>query len=124
MAPNQLGIAYSLGQLGLTKDEKRAAQLYELSAAQGHAAAQHNIGTSYYHGRGVKMDKKKALLFFKQAAGQGYASAQCNCGLMYYHGEGVDRDVEEGLRFLEQGAAQGHQQSQDALATLRGFLRR
>ena len=58
------------------------------------------------------------------AADNGNSQAQYNCGAMYYPGEGVERDLGEARKYWELAAAQGHQESRDALATLRGFLRR
>ena len=112
-----LGLAYEDGAYGLKKSMKRAAQLYEISAAQGHAAAQYNLGLLFDNGTGVKLDKKKALKYYRLAADQGIAKAQCNSGIMYYSGEGVERDFGEAQRYLKLAAAQGNQRAQKALAS-------
>ena len=123
VAQFNLGCTYRKGGYGLKKSRKRAAQLFELSAAQGYALAQFNIGLCYYNGiGGVKMDKQKALKYYMLAAKQGYADAQFNSGYMYayYDGEGFERDFEKALNYWELAAAQGHQQAQRNVAALRG----
>ena len=77
---------------------KRAAQLYEKSAAQKHSGAQSNLALCYLLGSGVKLDKKKALHYFKQSSDQGFAEAQYNLGHMYYNGDGVEHDLGEAMR--------------------------
>ena len=47
-----LGYLYEHG-LGVTKDPKRACELYKLAADQGHHNAQANLGAVYATGRGV-----------------------------------------------------------------------
>ena len=102
-----MGVAYGHGKYGLKKNEKRAVQYYEKSAALGHAEAQYNLGSCFRSGTGAKMDKKKALKYFTQSSEQGNAEAHNTCGIMHYQGEGVERDVEEALRYFELAAAQG-----------------
>ena len=115
-----LGSSYEHGLYGLKKSMKRAAQLYELSAAQGHTGAQCNLGACFKNGHGVKLDNKKALKYYTMAAEKGIAEAQCICGFMYMTGEGVERDSVEVQKFWELAAAQGHQVAQQNLAVLRG----
>ena len=86
MAQCILGGAYERGEFGLKKSPKRAAQLYELSAAQGHSPAQFNLGLCFMNGTGVNMDKKKALHYITLAAGQGLDLAQFALGYMYAQG--------------------------------------
>ena len=59
------------------------------AAAQGNAAAQHNLGVMYAKGRGVRQDDAEAVRWYRQAAAQGFAQAQVLLGMMYEHGHGV-----------------------------------
>ena len=59
------------------------------AAAQGNAAAQHNLGVMYENGEGVRQDDAEAVRWYRQAAEQGVAQAQFNLGVMYENGQGV-----------------------------------
>ena len=51
-----LGYKYYNGD-GVEKDFRKAIRLWELSAEQGYADAQHALGLSYYSGEGVNEDE-------------------------------------------------------------------
>ncbi|KAJ1450512.1 hypothetical protein M885DRAFT_621580 [Pelagophyceae sp. CCMP2097] len=103
-----LGDAYSSGATGLKQSFKRAVQLYERAAAQGHAPAQNKLGQSYTAGLGVQIDYKTAALWSRRAAEQGYPTGQYNLGQMFYHGKGVAQSYDEAARWWRLAAAQGH----------------
>ena len=84
-------MAYARGELGLAKDERRAAQLYKAAAARGDAAAQHNLGLMYMSGGKAP----KALKWFRAAAAQDHAPSLYNLGTAYAFGTGVPRDAAE-----------------------------
>jgi tetratricopeptide (TPR) repeat protein len=48
----------------VSQDYAKARHFYELAAEQGNAAAQHNLGYLYYHGRGVTQDYAEARHFY------------------------------------------------------------
>jgi TPR repeat protein len=77
---------------GVAQDYKEAFRLYGLSAAQGNAYAQFNIGAMYDNGIGVTQDKTEAVKWYRLAAAQGSVLAQFNLGVMYDKGEGVAQD--------------------------------
>jgi TPR repeat protein len=52
-------------------DEKKAFEYWQLSAVQGHAFAQFNLGLCYENGRGVAKDIKKAVEYWQLSAAQG-----------------------------------------------------
>ena len=53
----------------MAKDEVEAARLYRLSANQGYAVAQNNLGVFYLDGRGgLAKDEVEAIRLFKLAA--------------------------------------------------------
>jgi hypothetical protein len=75
------------------QDHVEAARWYLKAAEQGHAEAQHNLGTMYQSGLGVGQDHAKAVQWYQRAAEQGYAAAQHNLGVMYLAGQGVAQDT-------------------------------
>ena len=77
---------------GVTQDYKEAGKWYRLSADQGNAGAQFNLGLMYYEGQGVKQDYSEALKWYQLSADQGYSLAQYNLGVMYEDGQGVTKD--------------------------------
>ena len=79
---------YEIGQ-GVTQDYKTTAKWYTLSAEQGYAKAQYNLGFMYDNGKGVAQDYKAAVKWYTAAAEQGAAGAQSNLGVMYEYGLGV-----------------------------------
>ena len=66
---------HSKGQ-GVPQDYKEAVKWYRLSAEQGDAIAQCNLGGMYNEGKGVPQDDKEAVKWWKLAAGQHDEQAQ------------------------------------------------
>jgi TPR repeat protein len=63
--------------------------LYRLSAAQGHARAQFNLGAMYSNGQGIRQDYAEAVKWYRLSAAQGHVNAQTNLGARYVNGQGV-----------------------------------
>jgi len=61
-------------------DYAEAVKWYPLSAAQGDANAQFNLGYLYKHGKGVAQDYTEAIKWYRMATAQGHASAQSALG--------------------------------------------
>ena len=102
-----LGCRYYDGN-GVVQDNKKAVELFQQAANQGHAEGQCNLGAMYRDGRCVAQDDKKAVELFQQAAKQGEAAAQCNLGWMYRRGRGVAQDDKKAVELYQQAANQGH----------------
>ena len=51
---------------------------FRLSAAQGHANAQNDLGLMYATGQGVPQDYVRAYMWFSLAAAKGFSEAQQN----------------------------------------------
>jgi TPR repeat protein len=49
---------------------------YRKAAEQGHGEAQHNLGTSYYYGNGVKKNHREAKKWLQKAERQGFSNYQ------------------------------------------------
>ena len=90
------------------KDYVTAAKLMRLSADQGYANAQNNLGVLYFKGQGVTQDYKEAVKWYRLSADQGNALAQGNLGLMYDNGQGVTQDYKEAMKWYRLSADQGN----------------
>jgi len=66
--------------------------LYRLSAEQGNAHAQDNLGFAYLDGVEAQQDFAEAAKWYSKAADQGNIDAQFNLGEMYEQGTGVPQD--------------------------------
>ena len=64
----------------------------KLSAEQGDADAQYNLGVMYANGQGVEEDNEEAARLIGLAAEQGHVNAQFYLGVMYANGQGVEED--------------------------------
>ncbi|MER8929068.1 tetratricopeptide repeat protein [Mesorhizobium sp. M0859] len=73
---------------------------YRLSADQGFAPAQNDLGTMYASGRGVPKDASDAAKWFQLAADRGFVPAQYNLAVMYETGHGMPQDDVQALKWL------------------------
>ena len=73
---------YDEGQ-GVPQDYKEALKWYRLSAEQGDADAQYNLGWMYDEGQGVPQDNKEAVKWWRLSAEQRNERAQFNLSLMH-----------------------------------------
>ena len=78
---------------GAPQNYTKAAELYQLAGAQGHAMAQYSLGGLYKYGKGVPQDNTEAAKWYHLAAEQGNAAAQYSLGGMYRDGKGVPHDI-------------------------------
>jgi TPR repeat protein len=79
-----------------------------LSADQGDANAQFNVGSMYDDGLGVPQNYKEALKWYRLAADQGNAAAQYNIGRGYY----IGKNYTEALKWYRLSADQGDADAQ------------
>jgi len=61
---------------GVTKDDAKAAELYQKAAEQGNDFAQYKLGEMYDKGEGVPKDAAKAMEWWQKAAAQGSEAAK------------------------------------------------
>lgn len=71
----RLGWCYYTAYGGVAQDLAYAAELFARAAAQGHPAAQNNLGLCCEHGRGVKKDLAAAIEWYRKAAARGNPDA-------------------------------------------------
>jgi TPR repeat protein len=101
----ELGSAYSVGDLGLTKSAKKAAKIWKRAAELGNNVAMTQLGRCYYQGDGVKLDKKKGLKLWRVAASHGAAPAQYNLSVVLH--EQSSDTPEEAFHYARLAAEQG-----------------
>ena len=75
-----LGVFYSKGSHGLTRDRTKALELYHRAGELGYTKAYFCVGNAYWTGEGVERDKKKANHYYELAAMGGYEVARFNLG--------------------------------------------
>jgi ABC-type dipeptide/oligopeptide/nickel transport system permease component len=100
------------------KNFTEAAKWYRMSAEQGYAPAQYELGAMYYDGEGIKQDFSEALKWFRKSADQGNADAQNSLGHMYYLGDGVTENHSEAVKWYRKSAEQGNKYAQKNLGEM------
>ncbi len=103
-------------------DDREAADFRQnmLSAEQGDAIAQFQVGYAYHFGIGVQQDDIESFRWMKLAAEQGVTEAQLNLGQYYEHGAGVDQDLEAARHWYREAAETGFPEAQFLLAKIYG----
>jgi TPR repeat protein len=89
-----------------------------LSAEQGYALAESNLGLMYEEGQGVKQNYEEAIKWYRLAAKQGLAGAQSKLGFIYESGNGIMQDYKEAVKFYRQSAKQGNVLGQKYLGVM------
>lgn len=101
---------------GPERDEKKAAQLFNMSATRGDAEAQYYLGLLYLNGVGLPKQPEQAFNWFLAAAEQQYRDAQYELAQMYSKGIGTAENPAQTLHWLSAAADQGHADAQFFLA--------
>jgi len=96
-----------MGGIGVPKDEGTGVQWTLMSAKQGDAIAEDNLGWAYEAGIGVRQDYAAAADWYKKAAEQGIARSQNNLAGLYLHGRGVPQDLAAAARWVQKAAEHG-----------------
>ena len=89
-----------------------------MSATQGNAAAQSNLGALYQQGHGVDQSYERASEYYEAAAKQGMTGAQYNLGLLYCNGQGVERSYETARGWWMKAAESGEENAINMLQQL------
>lgn len=82
---------YYYGGKNTPQNYERAAQLYQIAAADGIAEAQNTLGWMYEQGQGVEKSYNLALEWYQKAAAQGHKFGACNEAYFYQQGWGGDK---------------------------------
>jgi TPR repeat protein len=99
-------------------DYKRAVQMWQPPAKDGHAGAQFTLGIAYATGKGVITDLARAIGLWEAAAAQHHPGAQFNLGVLYSRGEGVDKDMAKARMWWHLAANSGDAAAQFHLGAL------
>jgi TPR repeat protein len=106
------------GGFGVTRNYKRAAELYQQGVKKNHPDSMFALAVLYDEGNGVKLDKQMALTLFEKAANKNLPAAQFNLGVMYANGDGVGHDFELAKTWYEKAAANNYSLAQFNLALM------
>ena len=118
---NARKILIKLNEYSKKGNDKEPFKSIKLSAEQGNAEAQNNLGKMYQFGIRVSQDYKEAIKWFRKAAKQGDADAQCNLGSICHEGVGYSQNYGEAFEWFKKSAEQGHSRSQWKLAAAYEF---
>ena len=90
-----------------------------LSAEQGNALAQYNLGWMYKRGQFVTKDYEQSAKWFLKAAEQGHEQSQYILGAMYWEGKIITSDYkqanEQSAKWYTKSAEQGNKNAQYAI---------
>ena len=114
-----LGLRYVTGT-GIAPDERAALRWIGQAAAQGHAAAQFELGS--YSILEPHRDFERAARLLRQSALQGFAPAQSSLAVLYRVGQGVPKDRIEAYAWLLLAAEQGEREALDGQPGLQAEL--
>jgi TPR repeat protein len=107
LEPKDPSIEYIRAVQYWNHDRAKATALFLMSAEQGDAKAQNQMGTQYQYGDEVSKDETKAAFWYRKAAEQGNAMAQTNLGALYLTGKGVEKDETQAEMWYRKAADQG-----------------
>lgn len=96
---------------GAAKDDKKAIQLFQMAANQGHPGAQYSVGLCYGQGIGVEKNDEESLKWHTKAAENGYASSQ----FMVASVNAREQNFSMAVAWLLKAANQGHADAQSYL---------
>lgn len=105
VAQYHLGILYS--NAPNLKDDKKAFELYKLSAEKDYAPAQAMVGATYAEGSLVVKDARKAVEYFGKSAEQGEIHGLFNLAHHYEKGDGVNVDIHKADKLYKESANKG-----------------
>ncbi len=91
---------------------KRRSGTARPAKSRRNAAAQFDLGDSYYNGQGVPQDYAEAVKWYRMAAEQGNAAAQYDLGVAYHNGQGVPQNYAEAVKWNRMAAEQGNAAAQ------------
>uniref|UniRef100_A0A914PJK8 Uncharacterized protein n=1 Tax=Panagrolaimus davidi TaxID=227884 RepID=A0A914PJK8_9BILA len=115
-----LGLLYTFG-IGVNKDYRKAAKMYEKSVANGFTASANNLGSLYAQGLGVVKSYMKSFYHFKMCAEDGHTGAMVNLAKAYFIAEGTElaeptqEFINEGKKWLQIAAAKGDKRAIEEL---------
>jgi TPR repeat protein len=108
-AQNMRGFIHLLD--GENFDLEAAVPWFAKAAEQGDAAAQYNLGCSYFWGIGVKKDEAQALHYFKLSSDQDFFPAHAVLGFCAYTATPRTEDLSHAIDLLRRAAEKGREEA-------------
>lgn len=109
---------YYNGTNGVTKDRKKAFEIYEHAAKKGSVRAQYYIAEMYYYGEGIEKDEIVAYQWYNRAAENGDSIA-CNVlGNLFYSGKTVPQNYSTAFCWYKKSAEKGYKWGQYNLGNM------
>lgn len=96
-AIRNLGVNYSQGDFGLTRDYTKALELLTRAEELGHVEAYYSIGYAYEFGQGVNRDTKKAEYYYELGAIGGDVDSRYSLGGLEMKRGNVERFIKHWL---------------------------
>ena len=84
---------------GVTQDNKKAVNLFEMAALAGDRESAANLAKMYEFGMAVELDLARAVKLYLKATEMSDRFSQFSASVMYYKGEGVPRDRVEAAKW-------------------------
>lgn len=114
----KLGVVRDNGDVVAPPDYEGRMKRFRLSAEQGDATAQFNLGSMYEKGEGVPQDYEEAERWLLRSAEQGNSKAKFMLGKMHYYGQGVQKNGKEAVKWFRLAADQGNHHAQNILGLM------
>ncbi len=98
-----VGLNYRDGANGFKKDQSKAVEWIQMSAAKENATAISNMGVFYFNGSGVKQDRGRGMFEMARAAVRGSEHAAAVAGIWFAEGEffAAGKDDAEAARWFK-----------------------
>jgi TPR repeat protein len=84
---NNFSVIYQNG-VGVAKNETRAFEYFNRSAALGNGWGMNSLASCYVYGHGVAPNRTRGIELWHQAAAKGNTAAHTNLGMLYREGHG------------------------------------
>ena len=127
-----LGQAYHYGDYDMSKDMKKALELWKQAAQFGLVMAHFRVGVAYEEGQGIEKDMTKAVYHYKLAAIGGHETARDYLGVIEAKHGNMDRAMKHWmisaragcelcLQKVGQGYKDGYATKDEYASTLRAY---
>ncbi len=118
---NRIAELWSGKYRDLSKRKVCAADLFRMSANQGHAEAMFALGLCYEYGTGVPKCAADAVPWVRLGSDAGCLEATYHLAMYYLYGYGIAIDVGDAIRLLRECDSRGFHPAGRKLSTLVGF---
>lgn len=113
-----MGMCYSNGSGGLTKDYKEAFNYFKKAADKDYTSALSRLGEYYEAGLGVDRSDYFAFESYKKAADLGDRDAMFKVALAYQNGKGTDTDYKQAFKWYKKLADMGNTSAQNNIGSM------